>query len=115
MLCSRLHCAAPFGFAIATPAWLRLKSGCSPSRAPLAGVGGFVEVEAKRTHSQACKECKAATYKLLADAFGPGEVVQQYRLRLPSTLQGYEEHPYFSALQAIESELQADRGFTRFV
>jgi hypothetical protein len=72
-------------------------------------------VEVRRAHSQSCKECKAAIYQLLADTFGPGTVVQQYRLRLPSTLQGYEQHPYFSTLAAIESELKAYRGFMRFV
>jgi hypothetical protein len=72
-------------------------------------------VEARRTHSQSCKECKAAIYQRLAGAFGPGAVVQQYRLRLPSTLEGYEQHPYFSTLAAIESELKAYRGFIRFV
>jgi hypothetical protein len=72
-------------------------------------------VEARIAHSQSCKECKAAIYKLLADAFGPGEVVQQYRLRLPGSLQGYEDHPYFSTLAVIESELKAYRGFIRLV
>jgi hypothetical protein len=72
-------------------------------------------VEARKGHSQSCKECKAAIYQLLADTFGPGAVVQQYRLRLPSTLQGYEQHPSFSTLAAIESELKAYRGFIRFV
>src|ERR671938_1166084 len=35
---SRLRYAAPLGFAFATPAWLRLKSGCRSSRAPFGSV-----------------------------------------------------------------------------
>jgi hypothetical protein len=72
-------------------------------------------VEARRGYRQSCKECKAAFYRFLADAFGSGAVVQRYRFRLPSTLQGYDQYPYFSMLAAIESELKAYRGFIRFV
>jgi hypothetical protein len=72
-------------------------------------------LEARKGHCQSCKACKEVIYQVLADAFGPDAIVQQHRLHLPSTLQGYEEHPYFAALAAIESALKAYRGFTRLV
>jgi len=72
-------------------------------------------VEARRAHSQSCRACKETIYRLLAEAFGPGNVIQQYRLGLSSALQGYEEHPYFPTLAAIESDLKAYRGFRQFV
>jgi hypothetical protein len=72
-------------------------------------------VRANRVHNQSCKECKATIYTLLADAFGSGEVLQQHRLRLPTGLHGYKEHPYFAALTSIESQLKRHRGFEQFV
>jgi hypothetical protein len=66
----------------------------------------------RTAHSQSCKQCKQVIHALLVDAFGSDVVAQQYRLGLPSVLQGYKQHPYFSVLAAIESDLKAYRGFT---
>jgi hypothetical protein len=66
-------------------------------------------------HNQSCKQCKETVCRLLVHAFGAGEVFQQHRLRLPTSLQGWKEHPYFAALTLIESQLKKHRGFAQFV
>ena len=65
-------------------------------------------------HSQSCSDCKKIIYKLLADSFGPNNVITQYNLDIPCFLQGYKTHPYFSTLVQIEAKLKSYRGFKEF-
>lgn len=72
-------------------------------------------MDARKAHRQSCSKCKEAIYQILVEAFGSCNIRQQYRLGILSTLQGYKEHPNFSTLEMIESDLKTYRGFRQFV